>query len=70
MYRFALEMAFVSEDKDSAGMGIVTTKSIDDEHTPGVFEVLGQLYASSSKINFPTVYHWIKTSQIKFNLLE
>ena len=32
-------MAFVSEDKDSAGMGIVTTKSIDDEHTPGVFEV-------------------------------
>ncbi len=32
-------MAFVTADKDSAEMDIITSKSIDDEHTPGVFEV-------------------------------
>ena len=32
-------MALVTTDKNSTGMDIVSTKSIDDKHTPGVFEV-------------------------------
>ncbi len=32
-------MAFVTTDKNSSRMGIQISKSIDDEHTPGVFEV-------------------------------
>ena len=36
-------MALVTTDKNSTGMDIVSTKSIDDEHTPGVFEVNSML---------------------------
>ena len=37
--RFALQLVMVTSDGHQKEMSLQTTKSIDDEHTPGVFEV-------------------------------
>ena len=37
--RFALEMTLVTSDKSTASQTLTNHRSIDDEHSPGVFEV-------------------------------
>lgn len=39
--RFAMELLLVSESKTRTGMIVDAKKSLDDEHTPGIFEVRG-----------------------------
>ncbi|CAG5059073.1 unnamed protein product [Parnassius apollo] len=38
--RFAVHLVLVSEDLNNLTMHSVTRKSLDDEHTPGVFEII------------------------------
>ena len=37
--RFALGLALITDDSVNRTMNLTKTRSIDDEHTPGVFEV-------------------------------
>ena len=37
--RFGMELLFISEENTDVPMHIDATKSLDDEHTPGIFEV-------------------------------
>lgn len=37
--RFAIELVMVSESTPNVTMAIDSKKSLDDEHTPGIFEV-------------------------------
>lgn len=53
--RWGLETVLLGSDKKTAGMHIETKKSIDDEYTPGVFEV------------FRLIPYVIVLSQFSFN---
>jgi len=49
--RFGMELILVTSDKTSAQMNLTKDRTLDDEHTPGVFEVLRKIKITSLKFN-------------------
>ncbi|CAH0385567.1 unnamed protein product [Bemisia tabaci] len=56
--RFAVELAFVSSETENSDLELKSKKSLDDEHSPGVFTVIELQTENSKKGNVGGYLQW------------